>query len=102
MEAVKTNIIGTDNVITAAVENKVERVVFLSTDKAAYDEFIILGDASSGTGLEISEQKEVDETINRLLMMCPEIVNVTTVIAWRRAENQRTIIYSWYKSVTEV
>lgn len=36
MEAVKTNIIGTDNVITAAVENKVERLVFLSTDKAAY------------------------------------------------------------------
>ena len=36
MEAVKTNIIGTDNVITAAVENHVERVVFLSTDKAAY------------------------------------------------------------------
>lgn len=36
MEAVKTNIIGTDNVITAAVENQVDRVVFLSTDKAAY------------------------------------------------------------------
>ena len=36
MEAVRTNIIGTDNVITAAVENKVKRVVFLSTDKAAY------------------------------------------------------------------
>ena len=36
MEAVRTNIIGTDNVITAAVENNVERVVFLSTDKAAY------------------------------------------------------------------
>lgn len=36
MEAVKTNILGTDNVITAAVENNVERVVFLSTDKAAY------------------------------------------------------------------
>lgn len=36
MEAVKTNIVGTDNVISAAVENKVERVVFLSTDKAAY------------------------------------------------------------------
>ena len=31
----RTNIIGTDNVITAAVENKVERVVFLSTDKGA-------------------------------------------------------------------
>ncbi|MBE5899978.1 MAG: NAD-dependent epimerase/dehydratase family protein [Lachnospiraceae bacterium] len=36
MEAVRTNILGTDNVITAAVENRVERVVFLSTDKAAY------------------------------------------------------------------
>ena len=36
MEAVRTNIIGTDNVITAAVENRVKRVVFLSTDKAAY------------------------------------------------------------------
>ena len=36
MEDVRTNIIGTDNVITAAVENHVKRVVFLSTDKAAY------------------------------------------------------------------
>ena len=36
MEAVKTNVIGTDNVITAAIEAKVQRVVFLSTDKAAY------------------------------------------------------------------
>jgi UDP-glucose 4-epimerase len=36
MEAVRTNIIGTDNVITAAVEAGVQRVVFLSTDKAAY------------------------------------------------------------------
>lgn len=36
MEAVRTNVIGTDNVITAAVESGVRRVVFLSTDKAAY------------------------------------------------------------------
>jgi UDP-glucose 4-epimerase len=36
MEAVRTNIEGTDNVITAAVENRAERVIFLSTDKAAY------------------------------------------------------------------
>lgn len=36
MEAVKTNVIGTDNVITVAVENHVEKVIFLSTDKAAY------------------------------------------------------------------
>ena len=36
MEAVKTNVIGTDNVLTAAIENGVECVICLSTDKAAY------------------------------------------------------------------
>lgn len=36
MEAVKTNVIGTDNVIDAAVECDVERVLCLSTDKAVY------------------------------------------------------------------
>ena len=36
MEAVRTNAIGTDNVITAAVENHVKHVVYLSADKAAY------------------------------------------------------------------
>ena len=36
MQAVKTNIEGTDNVLHAAIENKVKRVVCLSTDKAAY------------------------------------------------------------------
>ena len=36
MEAVKTNVFGTDNVLTAAIEAGVERVICLSTDKAAY------------------------------------------------------------------
>lgn len=36
MEAVKTNVIGTDNVLTAAIEANVKKVVCLSTDKAAY------------------------------------------------------------------
>lgn len=36
MEAVKTNIIGTDNLLEAAIQNQVRRVVCLSTDKAAY------------------------------------------------------------------
>lgn len=36
MEAVKTNIIGTENVLEAAVQNAVRRVVCLSTDKAVY------------------------------------------------------------------
>ncbi|MBY8908362.1 polysaccharide biosynthesis protein [Salinicoccus roseus] len=36
MEAVKTNIIGTENVLEAAIERKVAKVICLSTDKAAY------------------------------------------------------------------
>lgn len=36
MEAVKTNIIGTDNVLTASIEMGVKKVICLSTDKAAY------------------------------------------------------------------
>ncbi|MEG0804467.1 MAG: UDP-N-acetylglucosamine 4,6-dehydratase family protein, partial [Pygmaiobacter sp.] len=36
MEAVRTNIIGTDNVLNAAIEAGVKKVVCLSTDKAAY------------------------------------------------------------------
>jgi UDP-N-acetylglucosamine 4,6-dehydratase/5-epimerase len=36
MEAVRTNVIGTENVLTAAIEAAVQRVVVLSTDKAVY------------------------------------------------------------------
>ncbi len=36
IEAVKTNILGTDNVLEAAINNNVKKVIVLSTDKAAY------------------------------------------------------------------
>ena len=36
MEAVRTNVIGTDNILTAAIDAKVKAVICLSTDKAAY------------------------------------------------------------------
>lgn len=36
MEAVKTNVLGTDNVLTAAIQANVKKVICLSTDKAAY------------------------------------------------------------------
>jgi UDP-N-acetylglucosamine 4,6-dehydratase len=36
MEAVKTNVLGTENVLQSAIENHVRRVVCLSTDKAVY------------------------------------------------------------------
>ena len=36
VEAVKTNIIGTENVLNSAINNKVEKIICLSTDKAVY------------------------------------------------------------------
>lgn len=36
MEAIKTNVIGTENVINAAIAHKVKKVILLSTDKAVY------------------------------------------------------------------
>src|SRR6185437_7243472 len=36
LEAVKTNVLGTENVLTAAIEANVKKVICLSTDKAAY------------------------------------------------------------------
>ncbi len=36
MEAVKTNVLGTENTLEAAIQNKLKRVVCLSTDKAVY------------------------------------------------------------------
>ena len=36
LEAVKTNVLGTNNVLTAAIEEGVKKVICLSTDKAAY------------------------------------------------------------------
>lgn len=36
IEAVKTNVLGTENVLTAAIEEEVSKVICLSTDKAAY------------------------------------------------------------------
>lgn len=36
MQAVRTNVIGTENVLDSAIQNKVKRVVVLSTDKACY------------------------------------------------------------------
>lgn len=61
MEAVKTNVVGTDNVLHAAIAEGVERVVCLSTDKAAYPinamgkskammESIIYANARNGAG----------------------------------------------------
>ena len=61
MEAVRTNVLGTDNVLHAAIDEGVEKVVCLSTDKAAYPinamgkskammESVIYANARNGAG----------------------------------------------------
>jgi len=36
LEATKTNVLGSENVVQATIANKVKKIIFLSTDKAAY------------------------------------------------------------------
>jgi len=61
MEAVKTNVIGTSNVVRAAVANKVKRVVVLSTDKAAYPINAMGISKAMMEKVAIAESRNVDE-----------------------------------------
>ncbi len=72
MEAVKTNIIGTDNVLTAAVEAGVQKVICLSTDKAAYPV------NAMGTAKAMMEKVVVakSRTAKHTMMCCTRYGNV--------------------------
>ena len=74
MEAVKTNVIGTDNVLNAAIEAGVKRVVCLSTDKAAYPI------NAMGTSKAMMEKVIVAKTRivaeNRTMICCTRYGNV--------------------------
>jgi UDP-glucose 4-epimerase len=61
MEAVRTNVIGTSNVIKAAVANKVKKVVVLSTDKAAYPINAMGISKAMMEKVAIAESRNVDE-----------------------------------------
>lgn len=61
MQAVQTNIIGTDNVLHAAIDAGVKRVVCLSTDKAAYDKFVIKGEVHT-----MADESYTSHNTNRL------------------------------------
>ena len=62
MEAVKTNIIGTDNVLTAAINNGVKKVVCLSTDKAVYPINAMGMSKALMEKVAIAKSRETDET----------------------------------------
>lgn len=62
MEAVKTNVIGTDNVLEAAIQNEVQRVVCLSTDKAVYPINAMGISKAMMEKVMVAKSRNVDET----------------------------------------
>lgn len=62
MEAVKTNVIGTDNVLEAAIQNEVKRVVCLSTDKAVYPINAMGISKAMMEKVMVAKSRNVDET----------------------------------------
>jgi len=66
MEAVKTNILGTENVLNAALNNKVKKVIVLSTDKAVYPINAMGTSKAMMEKLMVAKSRTVDEHITIL------------------------------------
>ena len=66
MEAVRTNILGTENVLNAAVNNKVKKVIVLSTDKAVYPINAMGTSKAMMEKLMVAKSRTVDEHITIL------------------------------------
>ena len=62
MEAVKTNVLGTENVLEAAIQNEVKRVVCLSTDKAVYPINAMGISKAMMEKVMVAKSRNVDET----------------------------------------
>jgi len=62
MEAVNTNVLGTENVLEAAIQNGVERVVCLSTDKAVYPINAMGISKAMMEKVMVAKSRNVDET----------------------------------------
>lgn len=74
IEAVKTNVLGTDNMLTAAIREGVQKVVCLSTDKAAYP--INAMGISKAMMEKVVLAKSRDVAENQTLMCCTRYGNV--------------------------
>lgn len=74
MEAVRTNVIGTDNLLTAAIDEGVKRVVCLSTDKAAYPINAMGTSKAMMEKVIIAKSRNVDP--ERTLISCTRYGNV--------------------------
>lgn len=62
MEAVKTNVVGTENLLEAAIQNGVKRVVCLSTDKAVYPINAMGISKAMMEKVMVAKSRNVDET----------------------------------------
>ncbi|GHG45544.1 UDP-glucose 4-epimerase [Sinomonas cellulolyticus] len=74
MEAVRTNVLGTDNVLTAAIDEGVSRIVCLSTDKAAYPINAMGTSKAMMEKVIIAKSRNVDPA--RTLIACTRYGNV--------------------------
>lgn len=74
IEAVKTNVFGTENVLTAAIENGVKKVVCLSTDKAAYPVNAMGTSKAMMEKVIVAKSRTVDE--KKTSIMCTRYGNV--------------------------
>ena len=66
LEAVKTNVIGTDNVLTAAIEEGVKTVICLSTDKAAYPVNAMGTSKAMMEKVIVAKSRTVDQDITKI------------------------------------
>ena len=66
MEAVRTNILGTENMLNAAINNKVKKVIVLSTDKAVYPINAMGSSKAMMEKLMVAKSRTVDENITLL------------------------------------
>lgn len=77
LEAVKTNIIGTSNVIDAAIDSKVERMVILTTDKAVYPiNAMGMSKALMEKVMSSYAQKNLDNKTKKTILCCVRYGNV--------------------------
>ena len=73
LEAVKTNVIGTDNVLSVAIKEGVKRVICLSTDKAAYP-VNAMGTSKAMMEIIIAKSRNCDS--NKINICCTRYGNV--------------------------
>ncbi len=74
LEAVKTNVLGTDNVLTAAIEYSVKKIICLSTDKAAYPINAMGISKAMMEKVVVAKSKTVDS--DKTMMCCTRYGNV--------------------------